>query len=85
MTMKPQKKKKKKKKKSQIFVQGFIFCLRISRDFGFWISYFWGKRKYAFSSKEHHLTLAISDAKIHRFISWIFILETEICFFIDIP
>ena len=36
MTMKPQKKKKKKKKKkSQIFVQGFIFCLRISRDFGF--------------------------------------------------
>ena len=26
---------KKKKKKSQIFVQGFIFSLRISRDFGF--------------------------------------------------
>ena len=34
MTMKPQKKKK-KKKKTKIFVQGFIFCLRISRDFGF--------------------------------------------------
>ena len=60
MTKKPQKKKKKKKKKllqckSQIFVQGFIFSLRTSRDFGFWISYFWGKRKYAFSYKEHQV------------------------------
>ena len=40
MTNKPKKKKKKKKKKllqckSQIFVQGFIFSLRTSRDFGF--------------------------------------------------